>query len=93
MVQVLVMGGVDRSRPLPIGMAVAGAPTFVASERTVLLLAPTGRPTGGDFQIVGFNQGRFTVVGGRVPVAGAPTSGLRTEPLGAFRERLRTLTK
>jgi hypothetical protein len=92
-VRVLVPGGVDRNRALPIGMAVAGAPTFVKSERAVLLLAPTGVPTGGDLQIVGFNQGRFTVTGGRVPLGAAASAGLRSEPLTAFRERLRMLVR
>jgi hypothetical protein len=92
-VRVLVPGGIDRSRPIPIGMAVAGAPTFVAAERAVLMLAPTSVPTGGDLQIVGFNQGRFTVVGGRVPLAGAPAAGLRSEPLTVFRERVRALVR
>ncbi len=96
-VSVLVPGGIDRSRRLPIGMAVAGAPTFMANERAVLLLSRILQPTGAaDFQIVGFNQGRFTVVGGRVAGAPAGPAGSRrvaTEPLDALCGRLRDLVR
>ena len=94
-VTVLVPGGVDRSRRIPIGMAVAGAPTMLANGRAVLLLARVTRPTGAaDYQVVGFNQGRFTVAGGRVATAGAMASRAgATEPVAAFQARLRQLVR
>jgi hypothetical protein len=98
-VSVLVPGGVDRSRRVPIGMAIAGAPAFVSGERAVLLLAPIDHPAlRGDLQIVGFNQGRFPIVDGRVATTPrTPTARARTsaaaEPLAALRTRLRGLVE
>jgi hypothetical protein len=87
-VAVLVPGGVDRSRALPLGVAIAGAPTLRLDERAVLLLKATR--FGGDQQIVGFNQGRFTITGDRV-TAGAAVSVRRTQSLGSLRASLRAL--
>jgi hypothetical protein len=98
-VSVLVPGGIDRSRRVPIGMAVAGAPAMMTGERAVLLLAPIDHPAvRGDLQIVGFNQGRFPVVNGRVTAAQA-TAGATSrtaasaEPLSALRTRLHGLVQ
>jgi hypothetical protein len=94
-VQVLAPGGIDRSRRVPIGMAVAGAPTFVAQERALLLL--TAVPDSpGDFALVGFNQGRFTVADGQVKApapsgAAGPRRDASSEPLATLKRRLQTL--
>jgi hypothetical protein len=77
-VPVLVMGGIDFNRPHPIGMAVAGAPTFQPQERVLLLLQRGATPAlGRDFLVAGFNQGRFTLAGSRtaVPTAAATSFG------------------
>ena len=95
-VPVLVAGGVDRSRRIPIGMAVAGAPTFLSRERAVLLLdqIEPGSSTS-DFRIVGFNQGRFTVNGERTqsPEAAPAQRSRAAEPLDTLRARLRALIR
>jgi hypothetical protein len=96
-VHVLAPGGIDRGRRVPIGMAVAGAPTFVANERALLLL--TAMPDSpGDFALVGFNQGRFTVADGQVqPPATTGAAGPRrdasSEPLATLKRRVRTLVQ
>jgi hypothetical protein len=98
-VSVLVPGGIDRSRRVPIGMAVAGAPALLSGERAVLLLAPIDHPAvRGDLQIVGFNQGRFSIVEGRVAAATDTAGATRrttaaAEPLAALRTRLQGLVQ
>jgi hypothetical protein len=97
-VSVLVPGGIDRTRRVPIGMAVAGAPALTNGERAVLLLAPIDHPAvRGDLQIVGFNQGRFPIVDGRVATTtitpGATRRTAAAEPLAALRTRLRGLVQ
>jgi hypothetical protein len=97
-VTVLVPGGVDRTRRVPIGMAVAGAPALVSGERAVLLLAPIDHPAvRGDLQIVGFNQGRFPIVEGRVASQAGAQRGARDagghQPLAALKTQLQRLVQ
>jgi hypothetical protein len=87
-VSVLVPGGVDRSRPIPLGVAISGAPALFRTERAVLLLEAAR--SGSDLQIVGFNQGRFTVIGDRV-AAGGGSAAQRTQSLAGLRDSLRAL--
>lgn len=98
-VSVLVPGGIDRTRRVPIGMAVEGAPTLVSGQRALLLLAPIDHPAvHGDLQIVGFNQGRFPIVEERVDTTAAARRGtsreaVGNEPLAALKARLQNLVQ
>lgn len=66
-VQVMVPGGIDLNRPVPIAMSVPGAPVFFPNERDVLLLKRISSPRLANmYSIVGFNQGRFRIEGGIV---------------------------
>ena len=60
-VQVILPGGVDANRPVPVGVTYAGAPTLARDESVVLFL--TGQellPQG--YQIAGFSQGKLEIV-------------------------------
>jgi hypothetical protein len=101
-VPVLVMGGIDFNRLHPIGMAVAGSPTFEAQERVVLLLQRGPTPAfARDFLVTGFNQGRFTIAGSKAgaPQAAAATLGVARsaapvqEATSKLREQLRELIR
>lgn len=64
-VDVIVPGGADANRKFPVATVYPGAPIFMPNERAVLLLGQTAGLTASDYSVVGFNQGRFTVSGGR----------------------------
>jgi hypothetical protein len=56
-IAVVVPGGVDRKRRVPIAAVVEGAPTLRRDARTALFVVQSHFPVGGDFAIAGFNQG------------------------------------
>jgi hypothetical protein len=89
-VSVVVPGGVDLKRAVPVATAVPGAPIFIPGEHVVLMLKSVNRPREGDFDVVGFNQGRFTIDERRVRFA-ASGAGLTAQPdeaLDRFRQRV-----
>jgi hypothetical protein len=73
--EVLIPGGVDRDREVPVAVVYPGAPSVVPGERVVLFLTPTG-PAGGHeagnvlatkshlpvFAVTGFSQGKLSIV-------------------------------
>jgi hypothetical protein len=95
-VTVVVPGGMDLERRIPIAMTVPGAPTFMPDERAVLLLERADRLAPNAFSIVGFSQGRFRIEDGRVR-ASTPAAAQRGTPadenLASFRQRLRNLVE
>lgn len=60
-VDVIVPGGADASRKFPVATVYPGAPIFMPNEQAVLLLSEINELAAGNFSVVGFNQGRFTV--------------------------------
>jgi hypothetical protein len=60
-VQVVVPGGVDTNRPFPIAMTYPAAPELLDQENVLLFLTAEGRVANG-YGIVGFSQGKYTVV-------------------------------
>lgn len=60
-VSVVVPGGVDTNRPVPIAMTYPAAPEMLDQENVLLFLTAEGRVANG-YGIVGFSQGKFTVV-------------------------------
>jgi hypothetical protein len=60
-VTVVVPGGVDTSRPVPVAMTYPAAPELLGQENVLLFLTAEGRLAGG-YSIVGFSQGKYTVV-------------------------------
>lgn len=59
-VTVVIPGGVDSKRPIPIAMTFPAAPTIQLKEDVLLFLTPEEQVAGG-FAIVGFSQGKLTV--------------------------------
>jgi hypothetical protein len=59
-VTVVIPGGVDSKRAIPIAMTFPAAPTIQLKEDVLLFLTPENQVAGG-FAIVGFSQGKFTV--------------------------------
>jgi len=84
----VIPGGVDLDREVPIAFTVPGAPVVQEGENLLLFLAPDGA-VGGGYAAVGFNQGKLSVVtapdGKRMAIAadGASSS------LEALKQRIR----
>jgi hypothetical protein len=95
-VTVDIPGGIDVNRKIPIGMSVPGAPRIYSGERVILFLsqraaftAQAGSPEQG---IVGFSQGKFSVVedaSGRPMVITGTEKGAR--PLQEFKAEIQGL--
>lgn len=59
-VEVLLPGGIDARRRVPVGMAVAGAPRIERNEDVFLFLAHNANV--GGYVVTGFAQGKFSIV-------------------------------
>jgi hypothetical protein len=77
-VTVVLPGGVDANRPVPIAMSFPGAPEISQQEDVVLFLTSEGRVADG-YSIVGWSQGKFSLIDD-------PQSGqkMATQDLGAL---------
>lgn len=62
-IQVIIPGGIDANRAIPIAVTVPGAPQILPGEQVLLFLADEDRVSNG-YSIVGFSQGKFSVVAG-----------------------------
>jgi hypothetical protein len=62
-IQVIVPGGIDVNRPYPVAVNVPGAPHFLPQENVLLFLSDEARVPNG-YAIVGFSQGKFSLVEG-----------------------------
>lgn len=101
-VTVVIPGGVDFDRAVPVAVTVPGAPSIRPGERVLLFLEPAG--TGpGELAVTGFSQGKLSIL--ETP-DGTPTlrrdlAGValvdghrlrpgvkRSEPLAAFLEKI-----
>lgn len=60
-VTVVVPGGVDANRKIPVAMTFPAAPELLQQENVLLFLTAEGRVVDG-YSVVGFSQGKFTVV-------------------------------
>jgi hypothetical protein len=60
-VTVVLPGGVDADRPVPVMMSYPGAPRIALDEEVFLFLEDE-TPTLGGYTVVGFSQGKFTIV-------------------------------
>ena len=60
-VTVVLPGGVDANRRIPVAMSYPAAPEIYNQEKVLLFLAPEDLVAGG-YSIVGFSQGKFTLV-------------------------------
>ena len=60
-ITLVIPGGVDTDREVPISVIFPGAPSVVRNE-TVLLYLSESTLVGGGYDITGFNQGKYSVV-------------------------------
>jgi hypothetical protein len=60
-VTVVLPGGVDMNRKIPIAMTYPGAPRIEPSEK-VLLFLTRDDAVGGGYAVTGFSQGKFSIV-------------------------------
>jgi hypothetical protein len=102
-ITVTVPGGIDARRKFPVSMTYAGAPQIAVGEEVFLFLArSTAAPAG--LTVVGFSQGKFSIVRDAVGQAAvsrnlsaltlASPAGTRQGtasrvPLARFREEIR----
>lgn len=87
---VVIPGGVDVDRPVPIAVTFPGAPALFPEENVLLFLTPFAELPG-SYLVVGFSQGKFTVLtdpGGNQLAASSHTSR-STVPLEQFKRRIR----
>jgi hypothetical protein len=93
-VTVVLPGGVDARRRVPVAVTWPGAPRIAVDEAVVLFL-DAGAPVDGGYTITGFAQGKLSVVEDGAGVARVQKRGGRGEtagePLDAFVARLRAV--
>lgn len=58
-ITVLVPGGIDRDRAVPISMVFPGAPSIAPGEDLLLFLSSGGQP--GTYFVTGLSQGKFSL--------------------------------
>src|SRR5262245_28476623 len=102
-VTVVLPGGVDANRRIPIAMTYAGAPQITAQEEVFLFLTPEESVHGG-FAVTGFAEGKFSIVEdetGRKMVSRDPMKGkvkngagtvrgsIQATPLSEFKDKVR----
>jgi hypothetical protein len=93
-VTVVLPGGVDTRRRVPVAVTWPGAPRLADGE-TVVLFLDAGAPVDGGYTITGFAQGKLSVFEDGAGVARVQRRSGRGEaagePLDAFVERLRAV--
>lgn len=86
-------GGVDMSRPVPIAVTWPGAPVVMPDDELVLFLEQ-GTTVKGGYRIVGYSQGKYAVV--RDPLGrtlATRSLGMQADPpeLAEFKQHIREL--
>jgi hypothetical protein len=76
-VTVVLPGGVDSNRRIPVAMSYPGAPEIFQQENVLLFLTPEDL-VAGSYSIVGFSQGKFSLAPGK-QVATQDLSGLNLQ--------------
>jgi len=59
-ITVVIPGGVDMNRPVPVAVSVPAAPQFTDNESTLLFLVDEDQVQN-SYAVVGFSQGKFTL--------------------------------
>lgn len=89
-VQMVIPGGIDASRPVPVAIIFPGAPSVVRDEK-VLLFLNESNVVPGAYDIIGFSQGIYEVVedsAGNQLVAQGRFSGDNGESLDAMKAEI-----
>lgn len=94
-VTVVLPGGVDANRAVPIAVTWPGAPTLAPNDQVMLFLEGAA-PLRDGRQIVGFSQGKFSVVRdafGRTFASQTRSVSAEAVAFDAFKERVRALVR
>lgn len=106
-VTVVLPGGIDLNRPVPVGMTYPGAPTLQQQEETFLFLTREEGINDG-YTVSGFAQGKFSIVedgAGRKLVSrdlsrvrlqrgsGVARGNRQATPLAEFKEKVRAAVR
>jgi hypothetical protein len=92
---VVLPGGVDMARAVPVAVMWPGAPSLSSRENVVLFLEADA-PVKDGYQIVGFSQGKFSVVRdafGRTFASQSRTVNAEAVELSAFKNKIRELVR
>lgn len=74
-ITVVIPGGIDMNRPVPVAVSVPAAPQFADNESTLLFLVNEDQVQN-SYAVVGFSQGKFTLVDQPEKMASQDTSDL-----------------
>lgn len=92
---VVLPGGVDANRAVPIAVTWPGAPSLAPNDQVMLFLEGAA-PLRDGHQIVGFSQGKFSVVRdafGRTFASSTRRANAEAVDFTAFKERVRELVR
>jgi hypothetical protein len=91
--QVVLPGGIDADRPVPVAVTYPGAPSLVVGERAVLFLQPAvgldDLPLAAPLVITGFSQGKLSIHGGDAGGDGFVIRNGRRQPVAALEAQVR----
>jgi hypothetical protein len=89
-VTVVTPGGIDTNRAVPVAILYPGSPMLSPAEEVVLFLSSDDSPVANALTVVGYSQGKFSVVrdGADFTLAQGMTPDNQL-PLVALRERVR----
>ena len=88
-------GGVDTKRPVPVAVTYPGAPVVMRDDQVLLFLEGVA-PMRDGFQVVGFSQGKYSIVRdafGRTLASPTRAVGANAVDLAAFKNRVRELVR
>ncbi|TQV86076.1 hypothetical protein FKG94_00510 [Exilibacterium tricleocarpae] len=91
-ITLVVPGGVDRTRAVPVAVTYPGIPTLTPNEEMILFLENSNRLTNA-YSLVGFSQGFYAVVNNGTSSFAARRMDGKAEQLEAFKEKIRRLVK
>lgn len=91
----VIPGGIDANRPVPVAVTWPGAPTVMPNDE-VLLFLEQSTPVKDGYRIVGYSQGKYSVVRDALGRTLASASrGMQSDAveLEAFKEQIREIVR
>jgi hypothetical protein len=92
---VVLPGGVDAARAVPVAVMYPGAPVIAARDNVMLFLE-RGAPVANGLRVVGFSQGKFSIVRdafGRTFVSPTRGVGAQAVELATFKRQVTELVR
>ena len=88
----VIPGGVDRARAVPVAVTVPGLPALRRNDEMVLFLDKSAQVADA-YSPVGFSQGLYTVVNTEAGAFATRAAGGDTQRLAAFKQKIRSMLK